>query len=540
MKYPKRQAIRGDAVQVRFGDCALDTERRELRRGTALVAVGPQVFDILVYLVENRERVVTKDDLLDAVWAKRVVSESTLTTHINAVRKAIGDSGNEQCLIRTVPRKGFRFVGEVLDEDKRSTALDSVSPEPPGGRGAAIEPLALPDKSSIAVLPFQNLSGDPSQEYFADGVVEDIITGLSRLRSLVVIARNSSFTYKGRAVDVKQVGRELGVRYVLEGSLRKSANRVRIAGQLVDASTGAHIWGERFDGTLEDIFDLQDQITTSVVGAITPKLEEAEIARAKRKPTESLDAYDYYLRGMASFYRLTTEANNEALRLFSRAIELDPDYAVAHGMASWCYVWRKLNGWLTDRKSEIEIGGRLARRAVELGRDDAITLSRGGHALAYLLHEVEAGAVFTDRALVLNPNLASAWHLSGLVRSFLGDLDVAINHQARAMLLSPLDPTQYNMRVATALAHMLAGRFDEACSWVRNPYRDRPNFVPTAAVTAASNALTGRMSEATEAMTRLRRIDPALRISNLIDWYPLRPRHLAIYAEGMRIAGLPE
>ena len=227
---------------------------------------------------------------------------------------------------------------------------------------------SLPDKPSIAVLPFQNMSGDPEQEYFADGMVEDIITALSRIRWLFVIARNSSFTYKGRAVDVKQVGRELGVRYVLEGSVRKAANRVRITGQLIDASTGAHLWADRFDGALEDIFDLQDQVTASVVGAIAPQLEQAEIERAKRKPTESLDAYDYFLRGMASYYRRTREAINEALPLFYKAIELDPDFASAYGMAAWCYAWRKINGWMTDRVQEIAETARLARRAAELGR----------------------------------------------------------------------------------------------------------------------------------------------------------------------------
>ena len=315
-------------------------------RGSKPVAVGPQVFDLLVYLVENRERVVSKDDLFEAVWHGRIVSESTLTSHINAVRKAVGDNGEDQRLIRTIARKGFRFVGEVRTRPKRVAHHRPATQE---GRASTARRLTLPNKPSIAVLPFKNLSGDPEQEYFADGIVEEIITALSRMRWLFVIARNSSFTYKGRAVDVKQVGRELGVRYVLEGSVRKSANRVRITGQLIDTSTGAHLWADRFEGGLEDIFDLQDQVTASVVGAIAPKLEQAEIERAKRKPTESLDAYDYYLRGMASCSSMDQEANSEALRLFYKAIELDPDFASAYGMAAWCYVWRKWNGWMTDR-----------------------------------------------------------------------------------------------------------------------------------------------------------------------------------------------
>ena len=299
-------------MQFLFEDYVLDLDRRELTRGSKAIAIGPQVFDLLVYLVRNREHVVSKDNLLDAVWGGRIVSESTLTSHINAVRKAIGDNGEEQRLVRTIARKGFRFVGEVREADA-SDGFSSPKAEPATSDETAAPARTLPDKPSIAVLAFQNLSGDPEQEYFADGVVEDIITALSRIRWLFVIARNSSFTYKGRAVDVKQIGRELGVRYVLEGSVRRAANRVRITGQLIDAAAGTHLWAERFEGSLDDIFELQDQVATSVVGAIAPQLERAEIERAKRKPTENLGAYDYYLRGMADLHRGTREAIDEAL-----------------------------------------------------------------------------------------------------------------------------------------------------------------------------------------------------------------------------------
>ncbi|HLN49675.1 MAG TPA: adenylate/guanylate cyclase domain-containing protein, partial [Steroidobacteraceae bacterium] len=281
--------------------------------------------------------------------------------------------------------------------------------------------LALPDKPSIAVLPFQNMSGDPEQDYFADGMVEDIITALSRFQNLFVIARNSSFTYRGRAVDVKQVSRELGVRYVLEGSVRKATNRVRITGQLIDATTGAHLWADHFDGTLEDVFDLQDQVTIRVVSAIAPRLEQVEIERAKRKPTESLDAYDYFLPGTASLHEGTKEAISEALRLFYRAIELDPEFSSAYGMAAWCYVVRKTNGWMRDLVQEVAETTRLAGRATELGREDAVALCWGGYALAYVAGDVDAGLAFIDQALALNPNLAAAWNYSGWVRIFLGE-----------------------------------------------------------------------------------------------------------------------
>jgi TolB-like protein len=295
------------------------------------------------------------------------------------------------------------------------------------------QPLALPDKPSIAILPFTNLSSDPEQEYFADGVVEEIITALSRLQWLFVIARYSSFTYKGRSVDVKQIGRELGVRYVLEGSVRKAGSRVRITGQLVDALTRAHLWADRFDGELEDIFDLQDQITASVIGAIAPKLEQAEIERAKRKPTESLDAYDYFLRGMAAVHLWTREANNEALTHFHRAIELYPNYASAYGMAARCYSQRKASGWTTNRVREIAEAARLAHRAAALGRNDPVALCTAGLALANVVGDVDNGAALIDRAVMLNPNLAWAWLFSGWVKVLLGEPEVAIERFARAM-----------------------------------------------------------------------------------------------------------
>jgi TolB-like protein len=390
-------------------------------------------------------------------------------------------------------------------------------------------------------LPFLNLSGDPEQEYFADGVVEDIISALSRIRWLFVIARNSSFAYKGRAVDVKQVGRELGVRYVLEGSVRKAANHVRITGQLIDAMTGGHLWADRFAGTLGDIFELQDQITENVVGAIAPQLERAEIDRAKRKPTESLNAYDCFLRGMANLHRGTREAIDQALPLFHKAIGLDPNFASAYAMAAWCHFWRKLNGWMTDRSQEIAEGARLARRAVELGKDDAVALARSGTALHHFVGDLDGGIALLDRALVLNPNLAAAWFLGGFLRTWGGESDGAIEHFARAMRLSPLDPEMFRMQAGMALAHLFAGRFDTASSWAEKAFRDLPSFLLVVGIIAASHALAGRTDEARRAMHHLRELDPALRISNLKDWLPFhRPEDLATFADGLRRAGLPD
>jgi tetratricopeptide (TPR) repeat protein len=364
---------------------------------------------------------------------------------------------------------------------------------------------------------------------------------MSRMRWLFVIARNSSFTYKGRAVDVKQIASALGVRYVLEGSVRKATNRVRITGQLIDASIGASLWADRFEGALEDIFDLQDQVTTSVVGAIAPRLEQAEIERAKRKPTESLDAYDYYLRGMASYYLRTREAINEALQLFNRAIQLDPEFASAYGMAAWCYAWRKINGWMADRNQEIKQTAHLARRAAELGQDDAVALSRGAHALGFVVGDLDAAATFVDRALVLNPNLAGAWYASGWVRVWLGETDKAIDHFARAMRFSPLDPHTIGMQAGTAFAHFLEGRYDEAAAWVNKALWEQTNYLTSLLVASASNALAGRVVEARKAVERIRELDPTISVATITNWAPpfRRPGDLAKFQEGLRAAGLP-
>jgi len=511
----------------------LDPERRELTRASGAVAIGPQVFDLLVHLLENRDRVVSKDDLIDTVWQGRIVSESTLASHINAVRQAIGDNGQEQRLLKTIARKGFRFVGDV--NEIAAQAADIA--EPP----AAAPHLALPDRPSIAILPFVNLSGDPEQDYFADGIVEDIIIALSRIGWLFVIARNSSFTYKGRVIDVKQVGRELGVRYVLEGSVRKAANRLRMTGQLVDATTGGHLWADRYEGAVDDIFELQDRVTESVVGAIAHELERAEIERAKRKPTESLDAYDYYLRGMASFHAGSPANIDQALAHFRTAITLDPEYASAYGMAAWCLFWRRLNGWTADPAKDTEDGALLARHAVDFGKNDAVALTRGGHALAHFIRDIDLGVDFLDKALVLNPNFAAAWFLSAYLRTWRGDPDEAIKRFEHAMRLSPLDSEMFRMQTGIAMAHLIAKRFDTACAWAEKAHRAVPIFVVSATVIAASCALSGRDEGGQRAMREVRKLDPALRLATLGAWLPFqRAADAALFIDGLRKAGLPE
>ena len=411
----------------------------------------------------------------------------------------------------------------------------------PAARAAMSTSLEVPDKASIAVLPFTNMSGDPEQEYFADGMVEDIITALSRMAWLFVIARNSSFTYKGKAVDIKKVGRELGVRYVLEGSVRKAGNRVRITGQLIDASTGAHLWANRFDGALEDVFDLQDEVTTDVVSAIAPRLEQAEMERARRKPTESLAAYDYFLRGMARIYDGTRVANIEALQNFERAIDSDRNYASAYGMCAYCYVWRKANGWLADKERAIAETERLARTASRLGPDDAVALAQAGFALAFVVGELDDGMALIERAVALNPNLAAAWRFSGYVSVFLGQPDLAIEPLERALRLSPLDPLIFIVQNGIVLAHFFAGRCEEALAYAKKTMAQNPNYATAIMMAAVSAALAGREDEMTRAVSQLLKLDPACKMSSFRNVWPLRREEdLAAFDKGLQLTKLPQ
>jgi TolB-like protein/class 3 adenylate cyclase len=403
------------------------------------------------------------------------------------------------------------------------------------------KPLPLPEKPSIAVLPFQNMSGDPEQEYFADGMVEDIITALSRFKSLFVIARNSSFTYKGKTIDIKQVGRELGVRYVLEGSVRKSGGRVRITGQLIEATTGAHLWADRFDGSLEDVFDLQDQVANSVVSSVSLKLEQAEIERAKRKPTESLDAYDYYLRGSADLERGGRPQSDLALKLFGAAMDLDPNFVPAIGQTARCYTLRKTNNWTIDPERETAETARLAHRVREIGWEDAVALSRAGFALGRVVLEWDEARTFLDRAVMLNPHLSTAWQFSGLLKAYAGESQSAIECLERAMRLSPLDPGLHTMQTATALAYFVGGDYVTSFAWADKASHEGPTFLPAHRLVAVNSGLLGRIEEARKAVSRMLKIDPNSRMSNLKDHQPLkRPEDFAKYAEGLRLARLPE
>ncbi|MBR0727381.1 winged helix-turn-helix domain-containing tetratricopeptide repeat protein [Bradyrhizobium japonicum] len=520
-----------------FEDYELDSDRRELYRETNVVALAPQTFDFLDYLIRNRERVVCKDELITAIWKGRCVSDAALTTRLNAARSAIGDSGEKQRLIKTLPRKGYRFIGMVQEADDGAPTVAGTEIQ----RETVKPALALPDKPSLAVLPFTNLSSDPEQEYFADGMVEDIITGLSRSKSLFVIARQSTFTYKGKAIDIRQVGRELGVRYVLEGSVRRSGDRVRIAGQLIEATTGAHLWADRFDSQLKDIFDLQDQVTSSVIGALFPQLERAEIERAKRKPTENLQAYDYYLRALSSFYEFTREQNIEALRLIRLAVEIDPGLASAYALGAYCYLQRKIFGWTIDADQELNDTRRLAKRAIELDKDDPTVLVRAGQAIAAVLYEMDDGVALVSRAYELNPNLAVARYTIGWEHIRRGDIEAALKQFHAGGRLSPMDPFLFLMQTGIAFAHFLTDRYEDGASWAKSAVLHRPNYLNAQFILAACHAMSGRVEEARVIGARLMEARPALRVSTLAPKLArfYRPEHLERVMRTFPIMGLP-
>ena len=521
--------LRECSLRYFFEHYAFDTDRRELRRGPDVVSTTPQVFDLLDYLIRNRERVVSKDDLIKAIWNGRSVSDAALTTRLNAARGAIGDSGEEQRFIKTLPRKGFRFVGQVRE------AREVAGPNP----GDAPEnALALPDKPSIAVLPFENMSGDSEQEYFADGMVEEIITALSRFKSLFVIARNSSFTFKGRAVDIKEVGRRLGVRYVLEGAVRKASGRVRITGQLIDAVTGAHIWADRFERDLTDVFALQDEVTVAVVSAIQPKLFQAEIEMATRRRPENLTAYDFFVRARQQYYQFTREGVAEGLRLAHRALELDPRFGLAAALAGLRHMHNVVFGYAIDPQFDRNEAVRLSRLALSIDDSDPDTLAIAAIISAFMVGDSESEIEMADRAVALNPNSYVAWGARGHVYKIAGVPEEAVLSFERAMRLSPVDPQLHTTLVGMGLAFIELGRFDEAIVAGKKAQRLNPSFATAYRCLASAFAHLGRDDEAREAAARVLETDPAFTISAWIARGGQSNAKLLI--EGLRKAGLPE
>jgi TolB-like protein len=529
--------IWGADVQFFFVDHTLDTDRRELRRGSEPVAVEPQVFDLLVYLVQNRDRVVSKDDLIASIWGGRVVSDSTLTSRINAARKAIGDSGEDQKLIRTIARKGLRFVGTVRTQpDGSEPAPASVSP-PDDIHEPSRPALPLPDRPAIAVLPFVNMSGDPEQEYFSDGISEDIITALSKLRWFFVIARNSSFIYKGKAVHMKQIAEELGVGYVVEGSVRKGGDRVRITAQLNDVATGSHIWAERYDRDLADVFAVQDEITEAIVAAIEPQLYAAENFRARRKSPDSMDAWDLVMRALSYYWRVTRQDNIVAQALLEKAIALDPSYGQALGVLATCHTFSAHMGW-ADMAAVAPTAEHAALAAIHADSEDPWAHLALGCVCLFARRLDDSLAEF-ELALRLNPNFSLAQGYYGLTLSYCGRWEEGDLAARRALRLSPRDPFSAVYCGIAAYAQFVERNYDDAMRLAREGIRQRGDFVGAHRVLTAAAGMAGQDDVATAALQELRRVQPNISLAWIAHQMPIkRDADREHYLEGFRRAGL--
>ncbi len=511
-----------------LGPFRLDATTGMLFRGPEPVALGQRAVALLRVLVERAGAPVSKDTLIEAAWPGLAVEESNLTVQIAALRRVFEDEAGGEGWIETLPRRGYRYVGPVAaNADDRAAA--AIAPAPPA--------LALPDKPSIAVLPFANLSGDPEQEYFADGMVEDIITGLSRIKWLFVTARNSSFTYKGRAVDVKQVGRELGVRYLLEGSVRKAGQRVRITAQMIEAETGGHLWAERYDRPLDDIFALQDEITLSAVGAIEPSLRDAEIERVKRKRPDSLDAYDLVLRALPHVSLAMPEEAAKAVPLLMRALALEPDYAGAHGWLAWCHEILFVRAGFSAENRAAAI--RHARAAVDHGRDDATALALGAFVIAMVEHDRVTAFDAFEQALALSPSSSAALFFGSAPMAYAGEAERAIDWAERALRVSPFDRLNFCSYHALAVSHFLRGRYEEAANAGRRAVQFTPGMSVSHGLLAAPLARLGRMEEAKAVAMKLLALQPSFSAGGFCAALALPAALAEPLTEAWRAAGLP-
>ena len=452
------------------------------------------------------------------------LAEPTVKKHVTAILKALNVGTRTEAVIA---------VGK----------LSAAKAEQTTPRVESAHWKGLPDKPSIVVLPFANLSGDASQDYFAEGIVEDISIALGRFSWLFVIASSAVSLYKGRTLDLRQVGMELGVRYALCGSIRKDSSRVRIVVQLADTSLGGHLWADRMEGKLDNIFEMQDRVASQVAAAITPTLWSVEIKRAQHKPTESLDAYDLYLRALPR-YRTSLAESRQALKLLNKAIEIDSSYSTAYGLAARCYQCQKMFGWVPPADRQLNEGIRLAHLASEIGNNDSEALWMAGFTLAQVAGEVDHGLALIEKSVSLNPNSANAWIACSFVRNYLGDSDRAMEHFSRAQRLNPLDPMQFAYWNAAAMAHFCAGRYAEAADAADKTLYEQPTYSPALRLRVATSGLLGRMDEAREYVRRLLAVHPEASV----DWFrafweaPMRnnSRTLAKLLEGARLAGLPE
>ena len=519
-------------MQFFFGNHKLDTDRRELHRGSTPVAVEPQVFDLLMYLVENRDRVVSKDDLIASVWRGRNVSDSTLSSRMNAARRAIGDNGEVQRLIRTIPRRGVRFVGEVCTEPVHSEPADVPAPARVPPRAPSIRS----NRPAMAVLPFVNVSGEPNQDYFADGISEDIITALSKVRWFLVIARNSSFAYKGEPVNTKRIGEELGVNYLIEGSVRKVGDRVRITAQLNDTAIGNQLWSERYDRQLADVFDVQDEITDAVVTAIEPQIYAAENFRARRKAPENLDAWGLVMRALSHYWRVTRDDNLKAQELLEQAIAIDANYAQALAVLAVSHTFGAHMGW-EDVPTAVSIAERSGLAAVQADSEDPWAHLALATAHVYLRRFEDSLADF-ELALRLNPNFALAQGYYGLGLAYVGRWQEGSEAARHALRLSPRDPFSAIYNGVAAYAEFVGRNYDEAMRLAREAIRQRADFVSAYRLLAAAAAMAGDNDLAKAMIQEVRRVQPDITLDWMARQMPVNEAQRERYVEALRRAGL--
>src|SRR5215469_10554064 len=506
--------------EISFGPFCLDLRRAELRRDGQPVRLHRRALGILCALAEAKGEIVGKDELMARLWPSRVVEEGNLHVHVSALRKSLDERGEGHSFVVTIPGRGYRLADLT---GLRSAQL---------AEGSLPSQLPLPDKPSIAVMPFANLSGDPDQEYFADGMVEEIITALSRIRWLFVIARTSTFSYKGRSLDLKRIGRELGVRYVLEGSVRKGGGRVRISAQLIEAETGAHLWAAHFDGSLEAIFDLQDQVAISVAGVIEPALQAVEIRRALDRPRNDPTAYDLYLRALRATGSGEKKDYLEALDWLSRAIEQDATCGPALALSALYHTALSGSGWADDPEAPRQTAISLARRAVRNAGDDAGTLGRAAYALAYLGEDIDAATALIDRSLHINPSFADGWRWSGWLRLWAGLPDAAIDQFEKSLRLNPHAPLGGTL-MANGVAHFFARRLDQARTMLSLSLQQYPDWIPTNRFLAACYGHLGQLDEAKIIVKRLRALTPVV-LPNADNWRD--PEQREFYLSGLRLA----
>jgi TolB-like protein len=513
-----------------FGPFRLDADAEILFRGSEPLPVGKRAVALLRVLVEGAGAPISKDMLIDAAWPGLAVEDSNLTVQITALRRALGEVPGGEDWIVTLPRRGYRFVGPVVTKSEAQVTAAPLAD--PASKLSPTTVLALPDKPSIAVLPFENLNGDLEQGYFVVGMVEEIITALSRIRWLFVIARNSSFTYKGCAVDVKLVGKELGVMYVLEGSVRKAGNRIRIAAQLLDATNGAHLWADRFDAKLDDVFELQDNVASSVAGVIEPTLQRAEYRRSIQRPTTDLTAYDLYLRAQDHSDTWGREGIMRALDLLGQALKRDPRYGLALGLAAMCHLMLDLNGWSEDRQRNRQDGVDLARRALQAAGDDANVLCDAAYVLGYSEPDIDPAITLIDRALELSPSFAVGWARSAWLRLWAGHSNLAIAHFEKSLRLNPLRKAPATFGIA--VGHFFARRLEQAASILLLSMQEYPNWAPCLRVLASCYAHLGRLGDAQAIVEKLRQITPVLIPTSAEQWRIREDRKY--FLDGLRLA----